>query len=98
MNVSQYGITKFSMISLRIDQNLEKKLSFFAKSKEKTRSEVIIQSISEYLQKHSVEHSAFELGKDLFGKYSSGKTDISKNRKKYLIEKIQNKHAKKRIN
>ncbi len=86
------------MISLRITPKLENQLSFFAKSQDKTRSEVIIQSISEYLQKHSTENTAFELGKDLFGKHSSKKTDISKNRKKYLKEKILNKHAKKRIN
>ncbi len=82
------------MISLRIKPELEKNLSFFAETKGKSRSEIIVESIIEYLKNHSTERTSFELGKDLFGKYSSGKTDLSRNRKKYLKEKISQKHAK----
>lgn len=82
------------MISLRIKPELEKKLAFFVKTKGKSRSEIIVESILEYIQNHSTEKTPFELGKDLFGKHSSGQTDLSKNRKKYLKEKITQKHAK----
>jgi predicted DNA-binding protein len=86
------------MISLRIKPELEKKLTFFAEIKGKSRSEIIVESIIEYIQNHSIEKTPYELGKDLFGKYSSGKTDLSQNRKKYLKEKIIQKHAKRRSN
>ena len=86
------------MISLRIKPELEKRLSFFAETKGKSRSEIIVESIIDYIETHSTQKTAFELGKDLFGKYSSGKTDLSKNRKKYLKEKISQKHAKRHSN
>lgn len=82
------------MISLRVKPELEKMLNFFAETKGKSRSEIIIESILEYIQNHSSEKTPYELGKDLFGKYSSGQTDLSQNRKKYLREKISEKHAK----
>lgn len=84
------------MISLRIKPELEKTLSYFAEAKGKSRSEIIIESIKEYIENHSTEKTPFALGKDLFGKYSSGKTDLSKNRKKYLKERLSQKHAKRR--
>lgn len=38
--------------------------------------------------------SAYELGKHLFGKYSSGRTDVSVNKKKYVREAILAKHRR----
>ena len=63
---------------------LESELNFFAETKGKSRSEIIIESILEYIQNHSTEKTPYELGKDLFGKYSSNHNDLSQNRKKYL--------------
>lgn len=84
------------MISLRIKPELEKELTYFAESVGKSRSEIIIESILEYMKNHSTEKTAYELGKDLFGKYSSGKTDLAQNRKKYLKEILEKKHAKRK--
>ena len=86
------------MISLRIKPELESELNFFAETKGKSRSEIIIESILEYIQNHSTEKTPYELGKDLFGKYSSNHNDLSQNRKKYLKEKITQKNAKRRAN
>ncbi len=86
------------MISLRIKPELERELNFFAETKGKSRSEIIIESILEYIQNHSTEKTPYELGKDLFGKYSSNHNDLSQNRKKYLKEKIIPKNAKRRAN
>jgi len=84
------------MISLRIKPELERHLTFFAETKGKSRSEIIIESILEYIQNHSIEKTPYELGKDLFGKHSSNQSDLSLNRKKYLKEKLTQKHAKRR--
>lgn len=72
------------MISLRLSSELERKLDAFAKSKGKSRSEIVKESIQEYLSQHETAKTPFELGKDLFGKHSSGISDLAQNRKKYL--------------
>lgn len=82
------------MISLRIKPELERRLIFFAKATGRSRSAIIVESIIEYMQNHSIEKTPYELGKDLFGKHSSGMTDLSQNRKKYLKERLAKKHAK----
>ncbi len=53
-------------------------------------SELIRESISEYLKKLK-QPSALEIGKDVFGKYSSGFEYLSSNRKKLVISKIETK-------
>ena len=44
-----------------------------------------------------IKPSPWELGKDLFGKYSSGKGNLSKDRKKILKQKLLEKHFEKAI-
>ena len=82
------------MISLRIPAELEKKLNSIARAEGKSRSEIIKESISEYITKHAEIITPFELGKDLFGTVSSGKMNLSKNRKKYLKQKLESKNEK----
>lgn len=82
------------MISLRIPEEMEKKLDSVARSEGKSRSEIIKQSISDYLSKKENSLTPYELGKDLFGADSSEKGDLSTNRKKYLKEMIKAKHEK----
>ncbi|TGK50581.1 CopG family transcriptional regulator [Leptospira kanakyensis] len=82
------------MISLRLPKDLERKLDSFAKSEGKSRSEIVKESILEYIQNRGKTKTPFDLGFDLFGKYDSGKTDLAENRKDYLRQKIEKKHAK----
>lgn len=82
------------MISLRIPPELEKRLNSIAITEGKSRSEIIKESISEYISKHEANVTPFELGKDLFGTVSSGKTDLSANRKKYLKQRMESKNEK----
>ncbi len=86
------------MISLRIPQELERKLDSLAKSKGKNRSEIIKDSILEYIKNHSSEKTPFDLGQDLFGKYSAGDRNLAKNRKDSLKEMIVRKNEKRRSN
>ena len=53
-----------------------------------TKSELIRQSINEYISKLQ-QPNAWEAGKDLFGKYSSGLGNLSENRKDLIKNKLK---------
>ena len=76
------------MITLRLDPNLERSIQNAAKALGLTKSELIRRSISEFLEK-SEKPSPWELGKDLFGKYASGKGNLSQDRKSLLKDQIK---------
>lgn len=75
------------MISLRLDPKFEQKVQNTAKILGVTKSELIRKSISDYLAKLS-KPSPWELGEDLFGKYSSGAGNLSTDRKLLFKEKL----------
>ncbi len=76
------------MITLRLDPNLEKEISITAKNLSLTKSELIRKSILEYLGRLEGP-TAWETGKDYFGRYSSGLSNLSVDRKIILKEKIR---------
>ena len=76
------------MITLRLDPNLEKEINTVAKNLGLTKSDLIRKSLLEYLGKLE-NPNAWELGKDFFGKYSSGLKNLSVDRKTILKEKIR---------
>ncbi len=82
------------MLSVRLDSSLEKQLNFVAQKQSVSKSKIIKESLIYYfdmLNSKNIEKSPYELGKNLFGKYSSGKTDLSTTYKQKLKDKI---HAK----
>ncbi|MBW0435460.1 MULTISPECIES: ribbon-helix-helix protein, CopG family [Leptospira] len=76
------------MISLRLPPELEKKLSEVAKIENKSKSEVIKESLVYYIDNFAQKPSAYELGKKYFGQYKSGISDKSVNHQKYIKEAI----------
>jgi len=76
------------MITLRLDPELEKEVRLVAENFGLTKSDLIRKSIIEYLRKLE-SPNAWEGGKDLFGKYSSGLENLSSNRKRLVKEKIK---------
>ncbi|MBL0721718.1 MAG: hypothetical protein JJV88_03975 [Sulfurovum sp.] len=82
------------MISVRLDSLLENQLKFLAQEQSVSKSKIIKDSLIYYfdmLNSENRQKSAYELGENLFGKYSSGKTDLSTSYKQKLKDKI---HAK----
>jgi hypothetical protein len=75
------------MITLRLDQQTELLLKTTAEQLGLSRSELIRQSILEYLSRLSPP-SAWETGQHLFGRCSSGCGDLSARRKELVKEKI----------
>lgn len=76
------------MITLRLDPGLELSIQHTAKHLGLTKSELIRRSISAYIEQLGTA-SPWELGEDIFGKYSSGQGDLSVNRKALLKDKIK---------
>ncbi|MCG6142822.1 ribbon-helix-helix protein, CopG family [Leptospira mtsangambouensis] len=76
------------MISLRLPEELEKKLSEVAKIENKSKSEVIKESLVYYINNFAKQPSAYELGEKYFGLYKSGISDKSTNHQKYIKEAL----------
>ena len=78
------------MLTLRLDPKLEQDINITAKNLGLTKSELIRKSIHSYLEKLG-KADAWEIGEDLFGKYSSGLGNLSTDRKELVKNKIQSK-------
>ncbi len=76
------------MITLRLDPQLEQTIKSVAYQLGVSKSELIRKSITDYLG-NLEKPSPWELGNDLFGKYASGRHDLSANRKVLVKEKIR---------
>ncbi len=82
------------MITLRLDPTLEQKINSTAKHLGLSKSELVRKSLVEYIGKLN-KQNAWEAGQDLFGKYASGKNNLSSNRKEILKEKLRTKANRK---
>lgn len=76
------------MITIDLEPKLEQSVQQTASILGMTLSELIHDSLSEYLGKLS-KPSPWELGKNYFGKYSSGQGNLAANRKQLLKSKIR---------
>lgn len=79
-------------ISLRLDNRLEQALSRYARDRGRSKSEIIRGIIADFVRKKEASQTAYDLGKELFGRKGSGKGNLSSDRKSILKEKL---HAKK---
>jgi len=80
------------MTSVRLPQELEKKLEELSTREGKNKSTLIKEALEEYIIKKEQSQQPYMLGKDLFGNYGSGSGNLSQEYKKIVREKI---HAKK---
>ncbi len=81
------------MTTLRIPDELLFQIEILMKMEHKTKTEIIKAALTEYMQKYFSEKSAYELGKDLFGKHSSEQSDLSTSYKDILRKKLHEKHT-----
>ncbi|MCG8452711.1 MAG: ribbon-helix-helix domain-containing protein [Spirochaetales bacterium] len=59
------------MLTIRLPEDIEMQLDFLRVVEHKSKTDVIQAAITEYLERHMSSVSAFELGKDLFGRFAS---------------------------
>lgn len=81
------------MITLRLDSQLERSIEATARSIGVSKSELVRQSIVQFLNSRE-EKSSWELGKELFAKYGSGNSRASVDRKRLISEKVRSKRKK----
>lgn len=76
------------MITLRLDPELEQTINTIAHQMGVSKSELIRRSIAEYIEKLE-KPSAWELGQDVFGKYTSENSNLARDRKELVKEIIK---------
>ena len=76
------------MFSVRLDDELDKKIQAFSEKTKATKSEIVREALTEYLEAREAEDKPFDLGQDLFGRFGSGKGDLSTTYKKRIKEKL----------
>ncbi len=81
------------MITLRLSNDLEKHIENIATSAGITKSELVRNSLIEYLSKHKMK-TAWDLGRNLFGKYKSGKSNLSTFSSTIIRKKLRKKFNK----
>ena len=82
-------------ISIRLDEKLKSQLRRRVAHEGETISDFIRDAIAEKLARDSErKKTPYELGKHLFGKFSSGRSDLSVRSKEIFREKVRAKHAK----
>lgn len=75
------------MLTLRLNKDIEKELERRSKTMGVSKSELVRLSLKKYLQTES-EPTAWELGKNYFGKFSSEDGTLSQQKRKKVSQKI----------
>jgi predicted DNA-binding protein len=79
------------MISVRLPKELEDKLNLLSQQENITKSDVIKEALTKYIADRENKLTSYDLGRELFGKYGSGKGDLSITYKEKVREKINEK-------
>jgi len=75
--------------SARLPIETRNKLLILSKSKNKTMSEIIIESVELYYEQEENQIDSYTLGLPYFGKYGSGEGDLSTTYKQRIKEKLR---------
>lgn len=80
------------MTTVRLNDEIETKLSRLTQIEKSSKSDVIKKAITEYFDSHYQEQTPYELGADLFGKHGSDE-NLSVNYKQKLKDRLNEKYA-----
>ncbi len=81
------------MLSIQLSPDYEEKLEEIAKNQDTPKDEIVRQILRKFVDDYYRKPTAYELGKDLFGKCGSGRNDLSRTYKDRLKEKLHEKHS-----
>jgi len=81
------------MTSIRLPEVQERFIEKIAVLEHKTKSDIVKEAISEYLKRYDLLQTPYELGKESFGKFGSGKDFLSKEYKTLLKDRLNAKHT-----
>ncbi|MFH1879109.1 MAG: hypothetical protein ABH883_09920 [Candidatus Omnitrophota bacterium] len=85
---------KDETITARCGNQVKKILYLISHQEKLSMSEVLAKSILEYYKRHFPDGNFYKHEVELFGRYGSGKSDLSADRKKYLKERLNAKHSR----
>ncbi len=92
MSLAKSKNEKKELLSARCNSHVKEVLTQLSQTEHLAMSEIITKSILEYYQRHFPNQSFLKTEQELFGRYNSGKRDLSINRKQYLKEGLGAKH------
>jgi len=81
-------------LTVKLEPELEQALARRCQLGGVSKSVIVKRALSEFLAKEPP--SAFEAGKDLFGRHGSGTSDLSTRRREYYAELVDAKHRRRR--
>jgi predicted DNA-binding protein len=81
-------------ISVRLDDDTERALRRAAKEQGISNSELVRQCLHDYLDRTGDSRFAWELGKEVFGKYGSGRSDLSTKHEEILRDQFRAKRRR----
>ncbi len=81
-------------VTVRLPLPLERELARAASRKRVSKSQLIRDCLQAFLNAESDAPLAWDLGKDLFGKVGSGRSDLSQNRKQIVRDKLNARHRR----
>ncbi len=81
------------MVTIRLPEEMEAQLQTLTQIENSSKTEIIKNALTEYFDKHLQEKTAYELGKDLFGRFGSGDSDRSTTYKKRIKGLLNEKHT-----
>jgi predicted DNA-binding protein len=73
----------------RLPLDTRNKLLVLSRTKHKTKSDIIKESLDMYYAQAEAEIDSYTLGEPFFGKYSSGESDLSTTYKERMREKLR---------
>ena len=79
------------MLSVRLPKELEEKIELLSEQENTTKSDIVKQALENYIDKKEKQAQPYDLGKKLFGKFGSGKGDLSTSYKQEVRKKINEK-------
>lgn len=85
--------TKEETVTARCDTQVKEILRLLSQAENLSMSDIIAKSILEYHKRHFPNKAFLKTEKQLFGKYGSGKGDLSTKKKQYLKEMLSEKHS-----
>lgn len=81
------------MLSVRLPGELEKRVKQIATTEGRTKTEIIRTALEAYVKSKDQTESAYNLGKNLFGRHGSGHGDLSTSYKIKVKERIRAKRT-----
>jgi Arc/MetJ-type ribon-helix-helix transcriptional regulator len=81
-------------ITVRIDESTEARLRRLLKERGGSLSDFVRAAIAEKLEREAQKPTPYELGKHVFGRYGSGRSDLASNSEQFLREMVRAKRRR----